>query len=189
MTRLGIVVSMLMTLAGAAAPPGQPPTNEWPTYNGDYSGRRFSPLTAINTSNVKHLSLAWAYSLSAQGTGSVKATPIQINSIIYLTAPDHDWAIDARTGREIWHHTHQSTGGIHLGNRGAGVKGSWLYFVTPDCNLISLNIKDGSERWRQTICDLDQYYYSSAAPIVIDNHVIAGVSGDDLDVPGYLESH
>ncbi len=37
----------------------QPP-NMWPTYNGDYSGRRFSPLTQINSSNVQALSLAWA---------------------------------------------------------------------------------------------------------------------------------
>ena len=39
----------------------QPPTDSWPTYNGDYSGRRFSPLTKINTSNVDSLSLAWVY--------------------------------------------------------------------------------------------------------------------------------
>ena len=65
--------------------------------------------------------------------------------------------------------------------------GDWLYFETPDCNLVSLNIKDGTERWHKQICDLDQFYYGSVAPIVVKNHVIAGVSGDDLDVPGYIE--
>ena len=54
---------------------------------------------------------------------------------------------------------------------------------------MSLNIKDGTERWHKQICDLDQYYYGSVAPVVIGNHVIAGVSGDDLDIPGYLQSH
>jgi alcohol dehydrogenase (cytochrome c) len=83
----------------------------------------------------------------------------------------------------------QSAGGIHIGNRGVAVLGDWLYFETPDCHLVSLNIKDGSERWRQTICDLDLFYYASAAPVVVKNHVITGVSGDDLDVPGYIESH
>jgi alcohol dehydrogenase (cytochrome c) len=189
MTRFVLLAFILLSMTAAAAPRNQPPTTEWPTYNGDYSGRRFSPLTKINAGNVKHLSLAWAHRLQPEGTGPIKATPLQVNGILYLTAPDHVWAIDARSGREVWHYLWKSTGGIHLGNRGAGIKGDWLYFVTPDCHLVSLNIKDGSERWHQTICDLDQYYYSSASPIVINNHVITGVSGDDLDVPGYLESH
>ena len=109
--------------------------------------------------------------------------------MIYLTAPDNVWALDARTGREMWHHTWQSTGGIHIGNRGAAVLGESLFFETPDCHLVSLNIKDGSERWRKQICDLDQFYYGSVAPVVVKNHVIAGVSGDDLDVPGYVQAH
>ena len=67
--------------------------------------------------------------------------------------------------------------------------GDWLFFETPDCHLVSLNIKDGTERWRKQICDLDQFYYGSVAPVIVKNHVLAGVSGDDLDIPGYLQSH
>src|SRR6185437_14030742 len=66
--------------------------------------------------------------------------------------------------------------------------GDWLYFETPDCNLVSLNTKDGTERWHKQICDLDRFYTATVAPVVIGNHVIVGVSGDDLDIPGYLES-
>src|SRR5580704_9785936 len=62
-------------------------------------------------------------------------------------------------------------------------------FETPYCNLVSLNIKDGKERWHKEICDLDQFYYGSVAPVIVKNHVIVGVSGDDLDIPGYLEAH
>jgi alcohol dehydrogenase (cytochrome c) len=54
---------------------------------------------------------------------------------------------------------------------------------------VSLNVKDGSERWRKQICDLDQFYYGSVAPIIVKNQVIAGVSGDDLDIPGYVQAH
>ena len=67
--------------------------------------------------------------------------------------------------------------------------GNWLYFETPDCNLVSLNLKDGQRAWNAPICDLDQMYYGSSAPLIVKNHVITGVSGDDLDVPGYIESH
>ena len=120
---------------------------------------------------------------------TLKGTPLMINGVLYPTAPDHVWAVDARTGRELWHHTWQAKGGITIGNRGAAVLGDSLFFVSRDCNLVSLNIKDGTERWRKQICDLDQYYYGSVAPVIIGNHVIAGVSGDDLDIPGYLQSH
>ena len=116
----------------------------------------------------------------------IKGTPLQVDGVMYLTAPDHVWALDARTGREIWHHAWQSKGGIHIGNRGAAILGDTLYFETPDCNLVALNIKDGTERWHKQICDLDQFYYGSVAPVIVKNHVIAGVSGDDLDVPGYV---
>jgi alcohol dehydrogenase (cytochrome c) len=167
----------------------QMPTGEWPTYNGDYTGRRFSTLTKVNDKNVQHLSLAWSYRLSVPGAGPIKGTPLMVNGVIYLTAPDHVWAIDARTSREIWHWENKAVGGILIGNRGAGIKGDYLYVETRDCNLVSLTIKDGRERWRKNLCNLDQYYYASVAPIVIGGHVICGVSGDDLDVPGYLESH
>src|SRR3954463_14959181 len=116
----------------------QPPTDSWPTYSGDYTGKRFSPLKKINSSNVQNLSLAWIYRINAPGATAtaIKGTPVVVNGVAYITIPDHVWALDARTGREIWHHQHQSKGGIHLGNRGVGVYGNWLYFETPDCMLV-----------------------------------------------------
>lgn len=170
---------------------GAPPTDTWPTYNGDYSGRRFSTLSKINDKNIQNLSLAWVYhpeTGSSDRNGVMKATPLLVNGVLYFAMPDHAWAIDARSGRELWHYSWNSRGGIHLATRGVGIYGNWLYFETPDCNLVSLNIKDGSERWHKQICDLDLYYYASVAPIVMKNHVIVGVSGDDFDVPGYLEA-
>ena len=169
----------------------QPPTGSWPTYNGDYSGRRFSPLTSITSSNVHTLSLGWTFRLPPGLGGGVpiKGTPIQINGVIYVTVPDHVWAVDARSGREIWHYAWESKGGIHIGNRGVAIAGDSLYFETPDCHLVSLGVRDGKERWRKEICDLDQFYYGSVAPVVVKDHVIAGVSGDDLDIPGYLQAH
>ncbi len=196
MSRLALLLLVSISTLPAAGPldPSkllQPPTDSWPTYNGDYSGRRFSTLTKINDSNIPSLSLSWVYTLPAGGdqfTGVIKATPLVVNGVMYFSVPDKVWAIDARTGREIWNYTWESKGGIHLGNRGVGISGNWLYFETPDCNLVSLNIKDGSKRWNKPVCDLDELYYASVAPIVIGNHVITGVSGDDLDRPGYLEA-
>src|SRR6185295_18831467 len=73
------------------------PSDAWPTYNGDYSGRRFSPLTQINSSNVHTLSLAWATRFADT---SIKSTPLMVNGILYFSSPNNVWAADARTGHE-----------------------------------------------------------------------------------------
>lgn len=165
-----------------------PTADSWPIYHGDYSGRRYSALAKINDRNVKSMTLAWVWR-SGRVDGGLKGTPILTGGVLYYSAPDHAWAIDARTGRELWRFDWRSNGGIHIGNRGPAVLGNWMYFLTPDCNIVSLNIRDGSERWHKPNCDLDQFYYGSVAPVIVRNHVIAGVSGDDLDRPGYLNSY
>ena len=66
--------------------------------------------------------------------------------------------------------------------------GNWLYFETPDCNLIAINAKDGKERWRKTIADVKVEYFCTMAPLVVGNKVIVGVGGDSLDNPGFLEA-
>lgn len=165
-----------------------PGTDSWPTYNGDYSGRRYSALTHITTTNVKALSLAWIRPLTGPVL-TIKATPLMINGVLYLSTQDNAYAIEARTGRELWHYVWPSKGGNHLSNRGMGALGDTVYFETPDCHLVALDMKDGKQRWNKEICDLDLFYYGSVAPVVIKNHVITGVSGDDMDNPGYLEAH
>ncbi len=165
----------------------KPSPSSWPTYNGDYSGKRFSPLASITDGNVRHLSLAWLYDLP--GGGTIKATPLQIDGVLYFTIPDHAYAVEARTGREIWHYTWtRNRGGIHIGNRGVAVLGDSLYFVTPDCNLVSLDVKTGAERWFKEYCSLEMVYYGSVAPVVVKDKLIVGVSGDDLDMPAYLDA-
>ena len=173
------------------------PTDAWPTYNGDYSGRRYSTLDQINSSNVKGLAMQWAYraNLGPGGAGAgnffgtqIKATPLLVNGILYFTVPDHAWAVDARNGRELWHYKWETKGGIHIGNRGVGIYGNWLFFETPDNFLVSLDARNGKFRWSVEIADVSQEYFSTPAPIIIRNHVLVGVGGDSLDVPGYLES-
>ncbi len=186
----------------------KPPTDAWPTYNGDYSGRRFSTLSQINSTNVKGLTLAWVYRPNPGASGAIvggegpdappsgsggfgpeiKSTPLLVNGLLYLTMPDNVWAMDPRIGRERWHFYWKTRGGIHIGNRGVGMYGNWLYFLTPDNYFVSLDASTGKERWHKEIANVKREYFSTAAPIVIRNHVIIGVGGDSLDVPGYLES-
>jgi alcohol dehydrogenase (cytochrome c) len=166
----------------------KPSANSWPTYNGDYSGRRFSTLTKINASNVKNLSVAWIYDLTGGG-GGLKATPVQVDGVLYFSTPDHAYAVEARTGRELWNYTWvRNRGGTHIGNRGVAVLGDSAYFLTPDCNLVSLDIKTGQEKWFKEVCSLELMYFGSVAPVVIKDKLIFGPSGDDLDEPAFLDA-
>ena len=185
----GLAVGMLSAQGLEPKKLGAPPVDTWPTYNGDYSGRRWSTLADINTRNVHQLSLAWVYRMGASGgvRGPIKSTPLLVNGVLYFSVPDHVFAIDARSGHELWQFARQSKGGWH-NNRGVGIYGETLYLETPDCNLVALDIKNGKERWQKQFCDLDRFYTATNAPIVIKNHVIVGVSGDDLDIPGFLEA-
>ncbi len=173
----------------------QDPTDTWPTYNGDYSGRRFSPLTQVQLSNVHALSLAWMFrvrigggAMRGVGEPDIKSTPLMVNGILYFTIPDHVFALDARTGLELWHYDWVDKGGHLIGNRGVGMKGNWLYFLAPDGWFISLDAQTGKERWRKKVADEKRQYFTTGAPMVVGNHVIVGVGGDAIDLPGYLEA-
>ncbi len=161
-----------------------PSTDTWPTYNGDYSGRRYSTLDQINSKNIASLTLAWAFRSHGH---NLKSTPLEVNGILYFTAPDNVWAVDAKYGHEIWHY-HRASEGDHIGNRGVGMYKNWLYFETPDAHLVCLDAKDGKPRWDVELADGKLGYFATMAPLVIRDHVIVGVSGDVTDVPGFLES-
>src|SRR5580693_9479293 len=162
----------------------KPATDTWPTYNGDYSGSRFSTLDQINAGNVSSLTLAWVFQTHS---ATIKATPLEVNGILYFSVPDNVWAVDARFGRQIWHYERKSEG-HKIGHRGLAMYKNWLYFTTPDSHLVSLDAKDGTVRWIVELADSKLSYFSTMAPLVVHDHVIVGVSGDVTDVPGFLES-
>jgi len=195
----------------------KPATDAWPTYAGDYSGKRFSVLSQINQANVKNLSLAWVSHLVAgQGTstpsipggpghpativggetdeavpvrggGHISGAVLQVNGILYVSIPDNAWAVDARSGQVLWHYFWKTKGGTHIGNRGMGMWHNYLYLETPDDYLVSLDARTGKERWHKVISDFSEQYFSTTAPIVIGNHLLVGTA-DDLDAPGFLQS-
>jgi alcohol dehydrogenase (cytochrome c) len=183
----------------------KPLSDSWPTYSGDYSGKRYSALKQIDQSNVKNLTLAWVSKVTSGngrgvmvggegpsdaggfGNGSIRASILEVNGILYFTMPDNAWAVDARDGHELWHYFWKTRGGTHIGNRGLGMWGNWLYMETPDDYLVCLDANTGKERWHKEIANFNQQYFSTMAPIVIGNHVLIG-TGNDLDEPGYVQA-
>jgi alcohol dehydrogenase (cytochrome c) len=180
----------------------------WPTYAGDYSGKRYSGLAEIDRSNVNKLVQIWKTTLVAGtkdteagpnlivgGVGqleagalaNVKGSILEIDGLLYVATPDNAWALNARDGHQLWHFVWKTRGGTHIGNRGLAMWHDRLYMETPDDFLICLDAKTGHEIWHQEIADFDLQYFSTTAPIVVGNHLILG-TGNDLDEPGYLQS-
>lgn len=210
LTAAALVLSAASAQA-APAPAGlnpaailKPAADTWPTYSGDYSGRRYSPLTQINQSNVKGLKLAFTAKVSSSADGAivggevataattaanvnVRGAILAVDGVLYPTAPDHVWAVDARTGKVLWHYFWKTKGGTHIGNRGVGMWNGNLYVETPDNYLISLDAKTGKERWHVPIASFEEQYFSTTAPIVVGDHILVG-TGNDLDMPGFLQS-
>jgi alcohol dehydrogenase (cytochrome c) len=163
-----------------------PSPDSWPLYHGDYSGRRHVRFTQITPQNVSDLALAWAFQTNQ--SAQIKSSPLLVDGVLYFTVPDNIWAVDARSGHMIWHYNRVATQGDHIGHRGVAMYKGWLYFTTPDAHLISLNAKDGTVRWDKIIADVNKGYWSTMAPLVVKNHVIAGVGGDLDNLPGYLRA-
>ncbi len=163
-----------------------PPADSWPSYHGDYSGRRHSPLTQITPQNVSSLTLAWAFQTGQPA--NLKSSPLLVNGILYFTVPDNVWAVDARSGHQLWRYTYPPNKGLHIGHRGVAMYKGWLYFMTPDAHLISLDAKNGKVRWNVQIADNDKGYWSTMSPLVVTDHVLVGVGGDMDNLPGFLRS-
>ena len=200
--------TFLLLLVATSIAMSQGLVQDWPTYSGDYSGKRYSSLTQVNQSNVKNLTLAWVARFTngsgsagrgpaaivggegtteATGATTIKGSILEVEGILYLSTPDNAWAADALDGHILWHYVWKTKGGTHIGNRGLGMWRNWLYMETPDDYLVCLDAKTGKEKWHVEIADFNQQYFSTMAPIVVGDHVLAG-TGDDLDAPGFLQS-
>jgi alcohol dehydrogenase (cytochrome c) len=163
-----------------------PKADSWPGYHGDYSGRRHSPLIQITPQNVKSLTLAWAFQTNQRA--EIKSSPLLVDGILYFTVPDNIWAIDARSSHQIWHYAYPPNKGNLIGQRGVGMYKGYLFFLSPDCHLVSLNAKDGSVRWIVSVADNAKGYWTTMAPLVVGDHVMIGVSGDLDNLTGYIRA-
>jgi acido-empty-quinoprotein group A len=173
---------------------GKEPVTNWPTFNGDYSGKRYSTLTQIAPANLDRLEPQWVYRIAEVGAQRgapvpiIKCTPLLVNGVLYVTIPDHLWALDARTGKEVWHYDWVDHGGHLIGQRGVGIWKTTVFFLTPDNWLVALDANSGKELWRKNYADARKQYFSTSAPLIVKNHVIVGVGGDAMDMPGFLDS-
>ncbi len=185
-----------------------PNPGDWLTYNGKLGGNRYSELTQINTSNVNKLGLKWSFAIPLWAQllpdtpyfvenmkyFGLEVTPLVADGVMYLTAPHQAIALDALTGCPIWRYSRPRTPGLvgdaSLGtNRGAAILGDKIFMVTDNAHLIALNRTTGALVWETVMPDEPQRYGSTVAPLVVKDLVIAGVSGGDWGIRGFLAAY
>jgi alcohol dehydrogenase (cytochrome c) len=171
----------------------RPPHGSWPTYNGNVSGNRFSALDQINTTNVERLAPRWMFAME-RAPRSLQTTPVVVEGVMYVTSVNEAHALDARNGREIWRFNRPRSAGLAGDaasgiNRGVAVLGNRVFMVTDNAHLLALDRRTGQLVWDATMADSRQNYGSTGAPLVVNDLVIAGVSGGDEGVRGFLDAY
>ena len=166
----------------------RPVTSEtpWPTYNGDPGGNRYTTLTQIDKTTVSRLAPKWI--MTIPDAGQLQGTPVVADGIMYVTAPNEAFALDAGSGRRIWHLKRPRTKGIAGGgaNRGAAVAGERVFMVTDNAHLLALNRFTGDVLWETELADWRQNYAASSAPLPAGNLIVSGVSGGEHGANGFV---
>ncbi|WP_255460715.1 pyrroloquinoline quinone-dependent dehydrogenase [Edaphobacter albus] len=163
--------------------------DNWPSYNGDYTGRRYTSLTQINRSNVAQLQARWVF--HSRNAGILEATPLVVDGVMYMTGSNDAYALDAATGKVLWHHTRPVTQGLiddasgHI-NRGVAILGTRLYMQTDNAHLLCLDARSGNLLWDVAYAQDNRNYGATSAPLVVKDKVLVGTSGGDDGVRGFV---
>ena len=168
------------------------PFVDWSSYNGSATSNRHSPIDQIDRNNVDQLTTEWFFPI--YDMRMVEGTPVVIAGVMYVTAANQVYALDAATGREIWRYSQPRTEGLvgdpAIGlNRGVAVREDLLFTVTDHAHVIALDRFTGELVWDAEMADYRDHYGAVAAPLVVDDLVIAGISAGDTGLRGFLDAY
>jgi alcohol dehydrogenase (cytochrome c) len=169
----------------------QPVGADWLSYNGDYTGRRYTSLDEVGPGNVSRLRPQWVFHV--RNSEALEVTPVVFEGIMFITSANDAYAVDARTGRMIWHYARPITEGLiddasQHHNRGVGLWHSRVYMETDNAHLLCLDARSGHLLWDVPYTDGSPNYGATSAPLVVKNKVIVGTSGGDDGVRGFVSA-
>ncbi|MEQ8230221.1 MAG: PQQ-binding-like beta-propeller repeat protein, partial [Gammaproteobacteria bacterium] len=163
------------------------------TYGLGTEGRRHSPLAHINAGNVGDLVPAWAFSFGGEKQRGQESQPLIHDGKMFVTGSySRLWAIDVRSGEELWQYEHRLPDGIlpccDVVNRGAALYDNLVLFGTLDAQLVALDQDTGKVVWKEKIDDFKGGYSFTSAPLIVKGLVITGVSGGEFGIVGRVEA-
>ncbi len=163
----------------------QPSDGDWPTYNRDYLGQRFSALKQITKANVKHLAPACIFQTG--DTGSFEASPVVWHGRLYVTTTHSTFAVDAETCKELWRHTYTPPGAEGLPvNRGVALYRGKVLRGTPDGHVIALDAETGKLLWDVWVANSLHGYNINGALVAFGGKVFTGQGGADRGATGHI---
>ena len=142
--------------------------NDWPTYNGDYTGRRFSGLTQITQLNAEHLRAQWVFHTRTPGV--LEATPVVVDGIMYFTGSNDAFALNAQTRTGVVAFTRVRFPGASSMTRRATSTAAWPYRVRactwkPTMHIcLCLDSRSGGLLWDVAYADWNKNYGATGAP-------------------------
>jgi len=164
----------------------------WTSYHGGPTGNRYSPLAQITPANAGRLTPRWVFTLP--NAAQLQVTPVVVDGVMYVSAANDLYALDAGSGRQIWNYRRPRTrglGGVAARgvNRGVAVAGDRIFMTTDHAHLIALNKASGALLWETQMADWKQNYNGTGAPFVVDNLVVSGIAGGDEGARGFLAAY
>lgn len=157
-------------------------------------GQRFSTLDKINRDTIQDMRPVWAFSMGGEKQRGQETQPMIKDGVMYITGSySRVWAVDARSGEELWQYEARLPDGImpccDVINRGVALYGDLVIFGTLDAKLVALNKDTGKTVWKKKVEDYKAGYSISAAPIVVDGKVITGVAGGEFGIVGKVRAY
>lgn len=190
-----LVISGLTSSAVLADQPAAANVNpdDWPQYHRTSDAWRYSPLKQINKRNIKKLKVAWIHQPGDIQMG-LQATPIVIDGTAYYIAPNNNvFALDAATGKTIWHYQPELDPIVEevfyvAASRGVTVGHGNVYIGTLDGRFIAVDQKTGKEKWSTQITDLKNCYgcLFSSPPQLAGDILFGGTTGGDQPQRGKI---
>ncbi|MFC4452667.1 PQQ-binding-like beta-propeller repeat protein [Deinococcus sonorensis] len=164
-----------------------PADGDWPMYNRDYRGQRFSALKDITTDTAANLQPVCLIQLGE--TGPFQTSPVIYQGTMYVTTPSSTFALNAATCRTKWSVTYSASGPEPFpNNRGVALYDGMVFRGTGDGHLLGLDAKTGKTIWDTWVADSSKGYFLSAAPIAYDGKVFMGEAGADWGANGHVRA-
>jgi alcohol dehydrogenase (cytochrome c) len=160
--------------------------NDWLTYHGSYKSWQYSPLTDINTGNVRNLKEAWSH-VASRATRGLQSMPLVADGVLYYSGSFNQiWALDGATGEVKWAYKQKLNEDLVAKqthspyNRGIALGNGNIYMGTLDGKLVAVDMASGKLNWETKLVESEKVTIGfTGAPLFVKDKVVIGAQGGE----------